>query len=133
MQKQGKILVVDDERFNCDIIESFFQILGLPNSKNRLVAVQSGEAAINAVQAALDDCDPYRFCLILMDCSMPLLDGFEACRRIRLAYYSMDVVREHQPMIIGITGHVEPEYFKKALKHGMDEVLPKPLPIYRFG
>ena len=67
MQKQGKILVVDDERFNCDIIESFFQILGLPNSKNRLVAVQSGEAAINAVQAALDDCDPYRFCLILMD------------------------------------------------------------------
>ena len=45
----------------------------------------------------------------------------------------MDVCRENQPLIVAITGHVEPEYVKKAIRVGMDEVLLKPLPIQEFG
>ena len=35
--------------------------------------------------------------------------------------------------IIAITGHVEPEYMKKAMKSGIDQVFPKPMPILQLG
>jgi len=38
-----KILVVDDEKFNCDIISGFLMILGFPNRKERTVFAYNGE------------------------------------------------------------------------------------------
>ena len=58
-----------------------------------------------------------------MDCSMPILDGYEASDQIR------EYIRDnglHQPQIIALTGHTEEEYIKKAWRHQIDEVISKP-------
>jgi CheY-like chemotaxis protein len=68
-----------------------------------------------------------------MDCNMPFLDGYEATKRIRKLFLTLDIPREQQPKIVAITGHVENEYVKKAISSGMDKVYPKPLPIKEFG
>ena len=81
--KPPKILIVDDEKFNCDIIEGFLMILNFENYKDRIEFAYNGEEAINRVKDAIQDGDPYRFHLILMDCNMPFVDGYEATSQIR--------------------------------------------------
>jgi len=61
-----------------------------------------------------------------MDCSMPIMDGFEATEQIRA---SLRQANQPQPLIIACTGHTEPEYIKKAWAYSMDEVLAKPANI----
>ena len=95
----------------------------------------NGKLAVDKIKSNIQfnegkSCD---YALILMDCNMPFLDGYEAAKRIRKIFLSMDIPRVHQPRIVAITGHVENEYVQKALSSGMDKVFPKPLPIAEFG
>jgi CheY-like chemotaxis protein len=48
-QDTGKILIVDDERFNCDIIEGFLMVLGMNNYIQRIEACYNGEQAVKAI------------------------------------------------------------------------------------
>ena len=75
----------------------------------------NGEQAVKAIQEAIDENDVYRYSLILMDCNMPFMDGYQATKRIRKLYHNIDVAKEYQPKIIAITGHVENEYVEKAI------------------
>ena len=129
----GKILIVDDERFNCDIIDGFLMILGFADRDNMREFAYNGEQAFNAVRKAMEEDDPYRYSLILMDCNMPFMDGYQATNKIRSLYQTNSIARDLQAKIIAITGHVEDEYVQKAYKSGMDFVYPKPLPIKEFG
>ena len=104
-------------------------ILGFANREVYREFAFNGEQAVNAVRAAIDDCDKYRYSLILMDCNMPFMDGYSATTKIRTLYQNEGIARDLQPKIIAITGHVENEYVQKAFKSGMDRVYPKPLPI----
>ena len=94
------------------------------------------------VEKAIRENCPYRYSLILTDCSMPFMDGYEASKRMRQLLQEclkqeqggQDSERVDDRMrIIAITGHVEPEYVAKALAHGMDQVFPKPMPILELG
>ena len=89
----GKIMVVDDEKFNCDIIDGFLMILGFTQRSSMVEFAHNGEQAVKLIKNAIDDQDPYRFSLILMDCNMPFLDGYEATKRIRKLFLSMDIPR----------------------------------------
>ena len=40
----------------------------------------NGQEAIDAVQNAIDQNDPLKYALILMDCSMPVVDGYESTK-----------------------------------------------------
>ena len=126
-------MIVDDEKFNCDIIEGFLMVLNMHNYKARVKQCYNGEQAVEAVRAAVEEFDPFRYTLILMDCNMPFLDGYEATKRIRRLWEGIGVKRENQPRIIAVTGHVEEEYVMKAMDSGMDKVYPKPFPIKEFG
>ena len=42
----GKILIVDDEKFNCDIIDGFLMILDVPNRDNLTEYAYNGEQAV---------------------------------------------------------------------------------------
>lgn len=65
----------------------------------------------------------FSYGLIIIDCSMPLMNGYEATEEIR-AYLKLKGIM--QPMIVACTGHTEDLYIKKAWLYQMDEVLPKP-------
>jgi CheY-like chemotaxis protein len=48
--------------------------------------------------------DPAKFSLILMDCNMPGMDGYETTEAIREYVYSLNI---EQPIISAVTGHME--------------------------
>jgi len=60
----------------------------------------------------------------MMDCSMPVKDGFDATIEIREAHHQRGF---DQPVIVACTGHCEPEFIEKAWQSKMDELVPKPL------
>ena len=49
----GKILVVDDEKFNCDIIEGFLMILGFIQWKDQTVFAYNGEQAVDEIKKSI--------------------------------------------------------------------------------
>ncbi len=65
---------------------------------------------------------------ILMDLTMPDMDGLECSRRIRDLENG---TARHVP-IIAVTGHVWPEDRRKCLEAGMDDFLPKPFGLTDF-
>ena len=66
--------------------------------------------------------------LVLMDMNLPVVDGLEVARRIRLQ--ERDTGR-HVP-IVALTGYAFPEDRMKCLSAGMDDFLAKPLMIDQF-
>ncbi|MBF5027788.1 PAS domain-containing hybrid sensor histidine kinase/response regulator [Planobacterium oryzisoli] len=106
-----KILVVDDNPVN--------RVLNIKMMSTIGSDVQTSEATNG--EEALDLCQNNQYDLILMDVQMPIMDGIEATKKIRLlpAY-------QHTP-IIGVTaGNVLGER-EKCISAGMSEFLPKPL------
>ena len=89
-------------------------VLDFKNKNELREFAYNGEQAISAIRKAIEDNDPYRYSLILMDCNMPFIDGYQATRQIRRLYMGMDIAREMQPKIVAVTGHVENEYVQKA-------------------
>ena len=72
--------MVDDEKFNCDIIYGFLMILGFVNRKERTKFVYNGENAVEEILKSIQEDEFMRYSLILMDCNMPFLDGYEATK-----------------------------------------------------
>ena len=67
---------------------------------------------------------------IFTDFSMPIMNGIDATKNIR-DYLLKDkkIPRQYQPIIVGITGHVQEEYQQQGLDAGMDLVKSKPYSI----
>lgn len=106
----GRVLVVEDHPGNRALIREQLLELGV-----RPTLVDSGSAALQA----LADAD---FDLVLMDCHMPGMDGYEATRRIRARPRS----GPHLP-IVAISASTGAEHLAECLGSGMDGVLRKPL------
>ncbi|KAH7838082.1 hypothetical protein Vadar_021823 [Vaccinium darrowii] len=81
------------------------------------------DGAAAAAAAATTGSNLLPFDYVLMDCEMPVMDGFEATRRIREEerYYGL-----HIP-IIALTAHTNGEEANRMMKAGMDYHLAKPL------
>lgn len=80
--------------------------------------VADGAEAIKASQT-------HKYDLILMDCQMPNVDGFESTRQIRM---NEEGTKRHTP-VIALTASVLPEDRDKCFAAGMDEFLMKPVGI----
>ncbi|MET4693141.1 CheY-like chemotaxis protein [Endozoicomonas sp. NE35] len=65
-----------------------------------------------------------RWQLVLMDCEMPVLDGYDATAAIRQFEEEAGLDRK---LIIGLSAHAINELKKKALERGMDDYLTKPI------
>ena len=103
------ILIAEDNLINQKVIERMVQKLGY-----RADLVANGREALDAVTRA-----PYG--LIFMDCQMPEMDGFEACREIR----SRDLPTSRIP-IIAITANAMKGDRERCLAAGMDDYVSKP-------
>ncbi len=106
----ARILVAEDNSVNRDVILAQLQKLGLKAS-----AVVNGEEVIAALQHEKYD-------LILMDCEMPVMDGFEAVRRIRLSVHA-------GTPIIAVTADAMASDKAKCLREGMNDYLSKPVEL----
>jgi CheY-like chemotaxis protein/HPt (histidine-containing phosphotransfer) domain-containing protein len=108
-----RVLVVDDVASSREILNSM-----LSSFSFRATCVDSGEAALTALQEASED-DPYR--LVLMDWQMPGLDGIEASRRIK----GLEKLQE-TPTIIMVTAYGREEVVSEAEEAGLSGFLVKP-------
>jgi signal transduction histidine kinase/FixJ family two-component response regulator len=73
---------------------------------------------------ALERLSKTRYQLILMDCQMPEMDGFEATRRIRDRGSAM---LDHEVPIVAMTANAFPEDRVRAIASGMNDFLSKPV------
>ena len=106
----GRVLVAEDNRINQVIAERLLQALGVT-----VDVVADGAAAVAAAGRCVYD-------VILLDCQMPVLDGYEAARQIRGA----EPPGRRVPML-AVTASVIPEDHARARAAGVDSVLLKPL------
>ena len=75
-------------------------------------------------QEAVELCQGERFDLILMDCQMPIMDGFEATRAIRQSNNP-----NHDVPIIAVTANVMSGDRERCLEAGMNDYVKKPIKI----
>ncbi|HEX4870372.1 MAG TPA: 7TM diverse intracellular signaling domain-containing protein [Moraxellaceae bacterium] len=109
-----RVLVVEDNAVNRTVITGMLNQLGI----RPRVAVNGAEA-LQVLDTGADDID-----LVLMDCEMPELDGYEATRRWRAL--ERERQRRHLP-VIALTAHALPEDRMRCLRAGMDDYLTKPV------
>ncbi|MBE9180075.1 response regulator [Oculatella sp. LEGE 06141] len=105
-----QILLAEDIEENQTLIVMMLQQLGY-----QVDVVSNG-------QQALDQLAKQDYSIVLMDCQMPVLDGYEATQQLRQ--------RETPPqrtIVIGITAHAMVGDREKCLKVGMNDYLSKPL------
>ncbi len=107
----GHLLLVEDVEANQKVANAMLARLGL-----QAEVAGDGAEALARVRAAHYD-------LILMDCLMPVMDGYEATRRIRLL--EQEEGRARQP-IIALTANATDEVRAQCQAVGMDDFLSKP-------
>ena len=107
----AKILIAEDNPVNRKVTMDTLAKLGY-----QAKVVENGAQAVEASQQQ-------RFDLILMDCQMPVMDGYQATARIR-EIESPDGI--HTP-IVAITAHAMEGDRQKCLDAGMDDYLSKPI------
>lgn len=113
-QLSGHVLVAEDVPANRLVIEAFLRRLAMS-----FESVDNGRAAV--ARATGDGPPP---AIVLMDCSMPELDGFEATREIRR--HERLTGRAPVP-IVAMTAHAFAEDRARCAAAGMDDFLAKPL------
>lgn len=102
------VLIVDDVQDNRTIYVLFLGSLGY-----RVAEASNGEEALQQAESLLPD-------VIVMDLSLPVMDGWEATRRLRRN------PRTKRIPIIVLTGHALPEHAQAARNAGCDLVITKP-------
>jgi PAS domain S-box-containing protein len=113
---QGSValLLAEDNPVNQKVAEGFLGLLGIEPTLAR-----NGQEVLDALRTR-------DFDLILMDCQMPLLDGFATSRKIRQG----EAGENHKSIpIVAMTAHAMKGDREKCLDAGMDDYLPKPVAL----
>lgn len=106
-----RVLVAEDNVVNQRVVERVLVKLG-----HRVDVVGTGVEAVDAVLRA-----PYD--VVLMDCHMPEMDGFEATRRIR------SCLPDARVRVVALTANAQAEDRERCLAAGMDDFLTKPVNV----
>jgi signal transduction histidine kinase/DNA-binding response OmpR family regulator/HPt (histidine-containing phosphotransfer) domain-containing protein len=111
-RRRLKVLLAEDNAVNVEVAQAMLEGLGL-----EVVCAYNGEQALLAVREA-------EFDLVLMDCMMPQMDGFEATAEIRR--HELQQGRTRQLPIVAITANALQGDRERCLAAGMDDYLSKP-------
>jgi CheY-like chemotaxis protein len=111
--RQFRVLIAEDNRTNQMVAAGMLAMNGC--------VCEFAADGVEAVRAAQRD----RFDLILMDCSMPEMDGYEATAHIRLAEQALG----RRTPLIAMTANTQIGDAEKCLAAGMDDYLAKPITL----
>ena len=114
-RQQQRILLAEDHPLNRKVTCHTLEWLGY-----RVEVVDNGRAAVEAWQTGQYD-------LILMDCNMPELNGYEATREVR----RREQGAQHIP-IIALTAHAQADAEADCISAGMDAYITKPIDFQRL-
>jgi two-component system cell cycle response regulator DivK len=109
-----KILLAEDDEMNRDMLSRRLQRRGY-----EIIIADNGEQAISAASIEIPD-------LILMDMSMPILDGWEATRQIKANECTKQIP------VIGLSAHAMASDREKAIAAGCDDYDTKPIDLNRL-
>ena len=109
-----KILLVEDNEMNRDMLSRRLQRKGY-----EVVLALDGQSGVEMTQTQAPD-------LVLMDMSLPVLDGWEATRRLKA-----DPATRHIP-VIALTAHAMSSDREKAIEAGCDDYDTKPVELMRL-
>lgn len=108
------ILVVDDHPANRLLLSQQLSYLG-----HRCATAEQGEQGLEFWQQG-------RFDLLMVDCNMPVMNGYELTRAIRVR----EQAEQREPCIIwGFTANAQPEEMQRCRAAGMDDCLFKPISL----
>jgi signal transduction histidine kinase/DNA-binding response OmpR family regulator/HPt (histidine-containing phosphotransfer) domain-containing protein len=113
--KRKKILLVEDNEINQTLMKEIFSMTDYEI-----------DIAINGIEA-VELYKTARYNLILMDCQLPLMDGYEATRQIR----KLELEDQHIS-IIGYSASISEEEKDSCLDAGMDHFISKPVNINKL-
>ena len=105
----AKVLLVEDNEINRELAEELLSRSGI-----LFTSATNGQEAISLLGSDDFDC-------ILMDCQMPIMDGYTATKKIRTMTQYKDIP------IIAMTANVMPEDIKYAKASGMNDHIAKPI------
>ncbi len=108
MEEQPKVLIVDDDKENVDLIAYF-----LKPQNYQIITAHDGVEALRLVESENPD-------IILLDLRLPKMDGFEVCERIKKNYYTRFIP------IIMITALKDLKNKIRSLEAGADDFISKP-------
>ncbi len=110
-----KVLLVEDNEVNLKVAQKLIDYIGYPFdlAENGMVALKKAKKC--------------RYRMILMDCQMPVMDGYFCTKRIRK--YEEDNALNHTP-ILAMTANAMLGDKEKCLEAGMDDYMSKPLNRY---
>ena len=111
----AKVLLVEDNPVNLMVGQRLLAVIGVDCD-----TASNGEAALSRMSAA-------RYDLVMMDCQMPVLDGYAATRQWRENEASSGPGRARRLPIVAMTANAMAGDRQKCLDAGMDDYLPKPV------
>jgi len=109
MSQKAKILIVDDEPFNVDVL-----LQELEELDYELITASDGKEALDKIKNQQPD-------LILLDLMMPVLDGFAVLSEIKMDNELRDI-----PVII-VSAASDSKSIVKGIKQGADDYVTKPI------
>lgn len=113
---QLNVLVAEDNKVNQIVIKGMLENLG-----HRITIKENGQEVLDAATSNHGEYD-----IVLMDCEMPVMDGYEASESLR-AY---EKLHELNPVpIIAVTAHATSDLRKKCIDVGMNSHLAKPIQL----
>ena len=110
-----RVLVAEDNEINREVA-----VAALRSMQCEVTAVEHGRAAVEASVAEVFD-------VVLLDCQMPVMDGYEAARRIRSHPRTASIP------IIALTANALPRDRERCREAGMNDVLTKPFSANALG
>jgi len=113
---QQRVLVVEDNPVNQQVASAMLKSLGL-----QVTLASNGQEAVELVEKQ-------EFDVVLMDCQMPVMDGFQATAAIR----RLPLGRGERLPIVAVTANAMPGDEQNCLDAGMNDFLPKPFKLLQL-